>query len=86
MTPIHELLNRIRWDPEFGRGEFVIGYYDRVAGRIVRVPLRQVGFDHTDHFACRILDDAGEAHMLPFHRIREVFKDGMLIWQRPSRA
>jgi hypothetical protein len=24
MTPIHELLNRIRWDEEFGRGELIL--------------------------------------------------------------
>jgi uncharacterized protein (UPF0248 family) len=30
MIPIHRLLNRIRWDPGFGRGRFVIGYYDRL--------------------------------------------------------
>lgn len=85
MTPIHELLNRIRWDPEFGRGEIVIGYYDRVADRIVHVPLRHVVIDHTDHFACQILDEEGGEHMVPFHRIREVYKDGALIWQRPCR-
>jgi hypothetical protein len=28
MQPIHELLVRIRHDPEFGRGELVIGYFD----------------------------------------------------------
>jgi uncharacterized protein (UPF0248 family) len=31
MTPLHELLNRIRWDPEFGRGQFKIGYLDHFA-------------------------------------------------------
>ncbi len=30
MTPIHELLNRIRWDPEFAQGEFQLGYYDKL--------------------------------------------------------
>ncbi|MDD5322664.1 MAG: DUF504 domain-containing protein [Methylococcales bacterium] len=30
MNPIQNLLHRIRWGPEFGRGEFVIGYYDRI--------------------------------------------------------
>ena len=34
MTPIHELLNRIRWDPEFGRGRFEIGFFDRHEGVI----------------------------------------------------
>ena len=80
MKTIHELLSRIRWDPEFGRGEFVIGYYDRIADCIIRVPLRQV--IPADHFACQLTDDEGVLHMVPFHRIREVYKDGVLIWQR----
>jgi len=28
MISIHELLNRIRWDPEFAKGNFELGYYD----------------------------------------------------------
>lgn len=82
MIPIHQLLSRIRWDPEFGRSEFVLGYYDRVEDRILRVPLREVSFDPSDHFACQILDAEGAAHSVPLHRIREVFRDGVLIWQR----
>ncbi len=53
MVPIHELLNRISWDTEFGRGEFVIGYFDRVADSVIRVPLRQVFFDPADHLPAR---------------------------------
>ena len=34
MIPIHELLNRIRWDPEFAKGDFQLGYYDRAEDRI----------------------------------------------------
>ena len=30
MIPIQELLSRIRWDESFGKGDFEIGYYDRV--------------------------------------------------------
>ncbi|NMF91418.1 DUF504 domain-containing protein [Aromatoleum petrolei] len=86
MIPIHALLARIRWDPAFGRGEFVIGYYDRVARRIVHVPLRRLAFADHDHFACTLVDDEGEARQLPLHRIREVLKDGRLIWQRDGKA
>ena len=28
MQPIHELLHRIKWDLEFGKGEFALGYDD----------------------------------------------------------
>jgi uncharacterized protein (UPF0248 family) len=29
MQPLQDLLHRIQWDPEFGRGTFAIGYEDR---------------------------------------------------------
>jgi uncharacterized protein (UPF0248 family) len=31
VIPIQDLLHRIRWDGEFGKAQFVIGYYARVA-------------------------------------------------------
>ena len=39
MITIHELLNRIRWDREYGRGDFAIGYFDHIEQRMVVVPL-----------------------------------------------
>lgn len=44
MIPIQDLLHRIRWDPEFGRDEFIIGYYDRVEHEIILVPFREISF------------------------------------------
>jgi hypothetical protein len=44
MTPIHELLSRIRWDKEFGRGQFEIGYYDRLEDAVHRVTLQGVTY------------------------------------------
>jgi len=84
MTPIHELLSRIRWDSGFAHGELIIGYYDRVAGCIVRVPLRQVSFPNGDRFFCVIHDEEGVAHQVPLHRIREVARNGKVIWRRPE--
>jgi uncharacterized protein (UPF0248 family) len=83
MMPIQKLLNRIRWDKEFAKGEFVIGYYDRIKNEIVTVPLKTVDFTEGDrYFAFQFLDEEGEGHTVPFHRIREVRKDGELIWRR----
>jgi hypothetical protein len=38
VIPIQDLLHRIRWDAEFGKAQFVIGYYDRVACFDASVP------------------------------------------------
>jgi uncharacterized protein (UPF0248 family) len=82
MIPIHELLSRIRWDKEFGRGDFVIGYYDRIEDRIIRVPMREISFEPGDHFDFELTDREGVLHSIPLHRIKEVRKDGELIWHR----
>lgn len=82
MIPIHELLNRIRWDPEFGRGRFALGYFDRVTGRVVVVPFTDLSFEPGDHFAFQFMDAEGETHNVPLHRIRDVYRDGVRIWHR----
>jgi uncharacterized protein (UPF0248 family) len=82
MMPIQELLSRIRWDEAFGQADFVIGYYDRLEERIIRVPLRELYFEPDDHFAFDLIDYQGALHSIPLHRIKEVYRDGELIWHR----
>jgi uncharacterized protein (UPF0248 family) len=82
MTPIQDLLHRIQWDPHFGQGRFVIGYYDRVWARIVRVPFQRLSIEAGNHFTFDLVADDGSVRMVPLHRVREVWRDGKLIWQR----
>jgi len=82
MIPIHELLSRIRWDRQFGEGDFVIGYYDRVEDAVVRVPMRELFFQPDNHFAFDLIDRDGVLHSVPLHRIREVYRNDKLIWHR----
>lgn len=82
MTPIHELLNRIRWDSEFGAAQFSVGYYDRVEKRIIVVPFSELGFSSEDHFDFTLIDAEGMVHTIPLHRIRQLFRNGELIWER----
>ena len=82
MMPIHELLNRIQWDEEFGRAEFLIGYHDRLEDETILVPLKELRFDKDDHFDFELIDDLGDLHTIPLHRIRQVYRDGRLIWHR----
>jgi len=85
MTPVRELLNRIRWDPEFARREFVLGYFDRLENRLIHVPFRDLDFPPGTPLAFRLVDPEGRTHFVPLHRVREILKDGQRIWHRPER-
>jgi len=82
MQPINELLARIRWDAEFAKSRFVIGYWDRVAGEVLHADLREITWDVENPSFFDLLDDDGIDHSIPFHRVREICRDGTLIWQR----
>ena len=86
MTPIHDLLHRIQWDPEFGNAQFEIGYWDRIARRIVRVPLQRVRFGEASRLTFDATEDDGSVHTVPLHRVRAVWRNGALVWQRPLPA
>ena len=82
MIPIHALLSRIRWDAAFARSRFVIGYWDRVVGKVLLADLREITWDADNPAFFDLMDEEGVAHSIPFHRVREVWRDGKLIWQR----
>ena len=85
MIPIHELLARIRWDPEFGRGRFEIAYRDHGSARLVRLPLDRIEFPPGEHFSFDAFGEDGTVHSVPYHRVREVRRDGAVVWLRPER-
>jgi uncharacterized protein (UPF0248 family) len=85
MTPIHQLLARIRHDPQFGQGEFELGYLDRFDAEVHRIALGIVNFPEGEKRVFEFEDAAGQKRRIPFHRIREVYRDGALIWQRAIR-
>ena len=82
MMPIQDLLNRIRWDKEFARGQFELGYFDRVERRVIVVPFQSLEFLPEAPGTFRLMDEEGRFHHVPFHRVREVWKDGQCIWRR----
>lgn len=86
MLPIRKLLSRIRWDREFGQGFFEIGYEDRLAGGIVRVPFSEVMIEPEERESFGVLNQEGGYRRIPFHRVREVYRDGICVWQRPLPA
>ena len=81
MEPIQQILNRIRWDDEFGRGNFQIGIYDRFKDNIELLNLDQLEIEKGNPFSFTVWQHGREI-VIPFHRVREVYKDGTLIWRR----
>ncbi len=84
MIPIQELLSRIRWDPAFEHAKIVVGYYDRVDKQIVKVPLARIEFASDCRSSFEAIAADGLVHSVPYHRVREVYRDGELIWHRPE--
>jgi uncharacterized protein (UPF0248 family) len=82
MMPLHELLNRIRWDAAFGAAQFELGYYDRVTGEIIFIPLKAASYERPDDENFALVDAEGRTLNIPFHRVRRVMRDGRLIWSR----
>jgi uncharacterized protein (UPF0248 family) len=82
MQPIHELLNRIYREPEFGRGTFEIGYYSRQEKKVIRASFKEVTQYPGRKFSFHVFDEDNIAHSIPMHWVQEIYKDGELIWKR----
>lgn len=82
MIPVQDILNRIKWDKRYGKGRFDIGYYDRILDKIIIVPFKEIHFVQENHFLFEIEDNEATIHTIPYHRVREIYKNGQLIWKR----
>jgi uncharacterized protein (UPF0248 family) len=67
---------------ELSNSQFIIGYYDRQLDAVIHVPFTDVSFSPDNHFRFSLVDNEGEYHEVPYHRVREVYRDGELIWHR----
>ena len=77
MIPIHELLNKIKWDAREHGHEFILYYVDFN---------KLVALNHKDIKAIEgsfmIVEKEGIDTQIPLHRVKRVEKDGKTIWQR----
>ena len=84
MIPIHQLLSRIQWDEAFGDAHFEVAYHDRVGDRLIRVAFEKLELEQGNRFDFALTGPEGEPVRIPFHRVREVYRDGARIWNRPG--
>lgn len=82
MITIHELLSRIRWDKAFAGKHYVIGYWDRMERKVLHVDLRHIAWDRDNPGFFSLVDEDGNTHHIPSHRVREVWQEGKLVWER----
>jgi uncharacterized protein (UPF0248 family) len=68
---------------EFGKGRFQIGYFDRKTQSLVHLPLERIRMEGGIGFTA--VEDDGTVHSVPYHRVREVWRDGELIWSRGGK-
>jgi hypothetical protein len=53
-------------------------------GKVRLVALQGITFPKSERRVLELLDEGGVVRRIPFHRIREVYRDGELIWHRPA--
>jgi uncharacterized protein (UPF0248 family) len=82
---IKALLDRVRWDPRFGNADFELGYWDRYAREVVRIPFTSV-LNGGEACGLSLVDPEGYVRQVPLHRVRRVWRNGVLIWSRDPDA
>lgn len=82
MQQIHDLLNRIYLEPEFGRGHFEIGCFNRQGKTFSRFTFNEVTQLPGNKFLFHVFDEDGIGHCIGMDLVRDVYKDGELIWKR----
>lgn len=82
MKPVQDILNRIRWDENLAGSDFKIGYYDRLEQQIIVVAFKELIFPRDEHFSFDVIDHEGVLHSVPYHRVRDIYQNGQLIWHR----
>lgn len=78
MMYIGDMLNKIRWDKKLKPEEYIIVYFDRIAEKRFEVPFTAMGRE--GNFFTVEID--GRKTMIPLHRIRQVKRDGKVVWER----
>ena len=68
--------------PDVCQADFLIGYLDRIENRIILAGVREIRFPEDTPDSFEVLDAEGERHGVPFHRVKEVYRNGERIWQR----
>ncbi len=77
MQYILDLLNKVKWDKNENPEDYSIAYFDRVSSKN-----REIRFNDIKSIEGNFMIVGEEESHIPLHRIREVKKKSIIIWQR----
>ena len=78
MQPIHELLNKIKWDKRENPEEYSIFYFDRILKKLIQIPYNKI---KRIEGSFMVIGNEEESNV-PLHRIRKVAKNNAVVWER----
>jgi uncharacterized protein (UPF0248 family) len=78
MLPIHNLLNKIRWDKRENPEEYNIFYFDRILNKLISIPYKKI---KKLEGSFMILNNEEESN-IPLHRVKKVTKNDIVVWER----
>ncbi len=78
MQPIHELLNKIKWDERENPDDYSILYFDRILKKPIKIPYVKIKRIEDN---LMVLDNEEESN-IPLHRIKKVEKNNIVVWER----
>ena len=78
MQPIHELLNKIKWDKREDPKQYSLFYFDRILNTLIKIPYTKI---KRIEGTFMILDNEEESN-IPLHRVKKVAKDNVVVWER----
>ena len=78
-----EWLSKVRFDPKENPSEYMVAYHDRVKDKNIEIPLSDIS--NVDQLAFVLGKGADEVEV-PMHRVRRIYKKGLLLWKREKEG
>ncbi len=75
MIPIKEFINKIRWDENLDKDEYLLHYVDRITNSLKTIKFDEILSIEGDFL---VLEDKE----IPLHRIRKVTRFNKVVWER----
>jgi uncharacterized protein (UPF0248 family) len=79
MIFVKDFLNKIKWDPNLKKEEFEIFYEDRILKKMIGIRFKDIK-EINDGFI--LIKKENEEVNIPLHRIKEIKKNGKIVWRK----